>query len=58
MKLNRNFLGGGGGKQKTFCGRSVDILSGTAQSQKCIQSQIWQRGVGETRGNSDVIGTG
>ena len=28
MKLNWNFLGGGGGdvKQKTFCGRSVDIF--------------------------------
>ena len=26
MKLNWNFLGGGGAKQKTFCGGSMDIF--------------------------------
>ena len=26
MKLNWNFLGGGGAKQKAFCGESMDIF--------------------------------
>ena len=33
MKINSNFLGGGGAKQKNFCG-GVGIISGTAHSEK------------------------